>query len=227
MIRMLQQQRFSYKNGLPSIALAITIFLNLSLVLAYHLPFESLFFSIFAIGLIFILQLYSGSSTPAILISENILPTLYIAIPFSTSIFLLVKPTEIEGIFVFLFFFTLWTNDTMAYISGMLLGKHRLFERISPKKSWEGFIGGLVFSIGIGVAAGVYTGSNNLILWAGYSFIVSIFATFGDLVESMFKRSFNIKDSGNILPGHGGILDRLDGATLGLPAAAAYVYFFF
>jgi len=227
MIRMLQQQSFSIKTGMPAIALAISVFLIISLILANHLPFETLFFSIVAFGLIFILQLYSGNSAPAFRIAENILPTLYIAIPFSTAIFLLEKPNEIEGIFIYLFFITLWINDSMAYVTGMLFGKHRLFERISPKKSWEGFFGGLVFSVATGLTVGILTESDNLFIWAGYSLVVSIFATFGDLVESMFKRSFNIKDSGNILPGHGGILDRLDGATLGLPAAAAYLYFFF
>lgn len=114
------------------------------------------------------------------------------------------------------FFIMLWVNDTGAYITGMSMGKHKLWERISPKKTWEGFIGGVILSaIAAYILSAVYKEST--ILWIIISLIVSVFGTLGDLVESMFKRSINIKESGGILPGHGGILDRFDGVLLTTP----------
>jgi len=114
------------------------------------------------------------------------------------------------------FFIMLWVNDTGAYITGRTMGKHKLWERISPKKTWEGFIGGVVLSaVAAYILSTVY--KESVILWILISLIVSIFGTLGDLVESMFKRSLNIKESGGILPGHGGILDRFDGVLLSTP----------
>lgn len=114
------------------------------------------------------------------------------------------------------FFIMLWVNDTGAYITGMTMGKHKLWERISPKKTWEGFIGGIILCGGAAyLLSHVY--KESAILWILISLIVSIFGTLGDLVESMFKRSLNIKESGGLLPGHGGILDRFDGVLLTTP----------
>ncbi len=115
------------------------------------------------------------------------------------------------------FFFLLWTNDTGAYLVGRSIGKHKLWERISPKKTWEGFFGGLILSIIIGYVISLYYPELNYILWIVMAALVSIFGTMGDLVESVFKRSIDAKDSGSILPGHGGILDRFDGVFLSTP----------
>ena len=117
-----------------------------------------------------------------------------------------------------------WINDTFAYLTGMLFGKHRLFERISPKKSWEGSIGGASFCIiGAFIMANLFpiltTGE-----WVGFALTVVIFGTWGDLTESLMKRHLNIKDSGNILPGHGGMLDRFDSVIMATPAAVVYLY---
>ena len=120
-----------------------------------------------------------------------------------------------------------WVNDTGAYCTGMLFGKHRLFERISPKKSWEGFFGGLLFCL---VAAGVFSfcfpeDFRGMNIWQmlGLGAVVCVFGTWGDLVESLVKRTLGVKDSGNILPGHGGILDRIDSLLLVIPATMAYM----
>lgn len=118
------------------------------------------------------------------------------------------NPKIILGIFILI-----WTNDTFAYIVGKSIGKHKLFERISPKKTIEGFVGGVVFTVLAGYLISKYyiEGSKtNLFIWIGFALIVGIFGTIGDLVESKFKRIAGIKDSGTIMPGHGGILDRLD-----------------
>ena len=121
-----------------------------------------------------------------------------------------------------IFIFT-WINDTGAYCTGMLFGKHRLFERISPKKSWEGSIGG-VFSIIAGVIMAHFFPFMSIGVWIGLALTVVVFGTWGDLTESLLKRTLGIKDSGNILPGHGGMLDRFDSTLMAVPAAVVYLY---
>ena len=122
----------------------------------------------------------------------------------------------------------IWMNDTGAFLVGCTIGKHRLFERISPKKSWEGFWGGMFFCVMTGVGyyyliSEVPATINSLPFFIILGIIVSVFATFGDLVESMFKRSVGVKDSGNLIPGHGGILDRIDSLLFVIPAVAFYL----
>ncbi len=125
------------------------------------------------------------------------------------------NPKILIGIFILI-----WTNDTFAYIVGKSIGKHKLFERISPKKTIEGFLGGMIFCIIAGfIVAKYYIGGkiNTQYIWIGIAIIISIFGTIGDLVESKFKRIAGVKDSGNIMPGHGGILDRLDSVIFVAP----------
>ena len=122
-----------------------------------------------------------------------------------------------------IFIFT-WINDTGAYCTGMLFGKHRLFERISPKKSWEGSIGGGVVAIGASFVLAHYFTIMSMWEWAGLALVVVVFGTWGDLTESLLKRQLHVKDSGNILPGHGGMLDRFDSALMAIPAAVFYLY---
>jgi phosphatidate cytidylyltransferase len=121
------------------------------------------------------------------------------------------------------YFFLIWSNDTFAYLVGRSFGKTKLFERISPKKTWEGTIGGVICTIGIGYVLSIYFTALSPLYWMILALIVSITGTLGDLVESMFKRSLGVKDSGNILPGHGGILDRFDGVLLSAPFVVAYL----
>jgi phosphatidate cytidylyltransferase len=113
-------------------------------------------------------------------------------------------------------FILTWTSDTFAYLIGRKIGKHRLFERISPKKSWEGFIGGMLFSVFAGLIIAYFT-EDDFVKYAVYGISIATFGTLGDLVESMLKRSLNIKDSGTILPGHGGLLDRFDAVIFVIP----------
>ncbi len=121
------------------------------------------------------------------------------------------------------YFFLIWSNDTFAYLVGRSFGRTKLFERISPKKTWEGTIGGVLCTIGIGYVLSIYFTSLSPLQWMILAIIVSITGTLGDLVESMFKRSLGVKDSGNILPGHGGILDRFDGVLLSAPFVVTYL----
>ena len=137
-------------------------------------------------------------------------------IPFGQSGY---NPKIIIGIFVLI-----WTNDTFAYLVGKSIGKHKLFERISPKKTIEGFIGGFVFTIIAGIIIAKYLlNTSNLTIWIGTAVLVSIFATLGDLIQSRFKRIAGVKDSGKIMPGHGGILDRLDSMIF----VAPFIFLFY
>ena len=122
------------------------------------------------------------------------------------------------------FFIMLWTNDTGAYLAGRFFGKHKLFERISPKKTWEGSFGGGLLTLAAAYILSLFFTNLDLTNWIVISILVAIFGGLGDLVESMLKRSLNIKDSGNILPGHGGILDRFDGLLISITFIYSYLY---
>jgi phosphatidate cytidylyltransferase len=175
---------------------------------------------------VFILELHRNKDHPFIASALLVLGWLYIAVPFALSVCLVFPEaynhSYTPGILLGLLAL-IWLNDTGAYVVGMLFGKHRLFERISPKKSWEGAIGGTVFTIGLGVFLNRFTPFLTRFDWIMLSIIVSVFGVYGDLFESMLKRNMNVKDSGNLLPGHGGILDRMDSLLFIIPASFAYL----
>lgn len=129
-------------------------------------------------------------------------------------------------LFVMAIFIFIWLNDTGAYLVGSLIGKNKLFERISPKKSWEGFFGGLAVALGASQALAWYAPEISRHNWLGLSATVVFFGTWGDLIESLLKRTLGVKDSGNILPGHGGMLDRFDSLMLAAPASYIYIELF-
>jgi phosphatidate cytidylyltransferase len=139
---------------------------------------------------------------------------LIIKLPFITGNY---NPNVIIGMFIMI-----WTNDTFAYIVGKAIGKNKLFERISPKKTIEGFIGGVVFTVAGAYILGLYFTFLTPLQWMGFAAIVAVFGTLGDLVESKLKRVAGVKDSGNIMPGHGGILDRLDSVVFAIPFLFLY-----
>lgn len=178
---------------------------------------------------VFIFELYRKSKRPFNNIAFTLLGLLYIAVPISMfNYFVFHYTNQIVYNYKILlgFFFLLWANDTGAYLVGVSIGRNKLFERISPKKTWEGFIGGVIVTLGVGYIISRYFTALALDQWLTIALLVAILATLGDLVESMFKRSLNIKDSGKILPGHGGVLDRFDGVFLAAPIIYAYLQFF-
>lgn len=183
-------------------------------------------------------ELYSGNENALNDWAYTMMGQMYIALPFSTINILAFQQQEGEVTFstilplsVFVF---LWVNDAGAYCTGSLLGKHKLFPRISPGKSWEGSIGGGVLVLVVAALVGYLTqplipSAENSVLvsvltWMGMGLVVVFFGTWGDLVESLIKRTIGIKDSGNILPGHGGMLDRFDSSLLAIPACVVYLY---
>lgn len=158
------------------------------------------------------------------------LSQMYIALPFALLNVLAFHSDETASLSQYnailplsIFIFN-WVNDTGAYCTGMLFGKHKLFERISPKKSWEGSIGGGIFCIIASFLLSHFFPFMSTGVWIGLALTVVVFGTWGDLTESLLKRRLGIKDSGNILPGHGGMLDRFDSAILAIPAAVVYLY---
>jgi len=173
---------------------------------------------------IFIRELYKRSKIPFSNIAYTLLGILYTIVPFIFYHSIAFISGEYNFHLALAFFLMLWGNDTGAYIFGMKFGKKRLFERHSPKKSWEGFLGGIFTSIIVAVILSNYYTDYALIHWVAMAIIISCFGTMGDLVESMFKRSIDIKDSGRILPGHGGLLDRFDGLLLSAPVVFVYLY---
>ncbi len=137
----------------------------------------------------------------------SIFSLIYVGLP----LLLLLSTYCMNWQLVMLTFIMIWLNDTGAYITGVTFGKHRLCERLSPKKSWEGFWGGFAFCVAAGITYNIlFLDGNNWAIWGLYAALVSIASTYGDLFESMIKRNIGVKDSGNLIPGHGGILDRID-----------------
>lgn len=191
-----------------------------------------------AVFLVFFIELYRKKERPFTNIAYTLLGIVYIALPFSLWSLVVVPFDITPAIYpgfrieqdyrwhlLLGFFILMWTSDTMAYVCGRLFGKHKLFERISPKKTWEGTFGGGLFALGGAVLLAYFWKDIALVHWLAIAGIVVVCGNLGDLAESLFKRSIDIKDSGNILPGHGGILDRFDAALLASPFVTSYLLF--
>ncbi len=207
------------------------LLLGLFFILAFifwQLDLISFKFLLLGLPLMFLLivaELYRDKTNPIINIAITLSGLLYIIIPFSL-LFSLAFDTDFtySPNLILGFFFVLWLNDTGAYLVGVKFGKNKLFPRISPNKSWEGSIGGAIFGLGMGYVNYILFPEISLTNWMVISAIIVLFGSLGDLVESLFKRSLNIKDSSNILPGHGGFLDRFDGIFIAAPMVFIYTY---
>ena len=230
--------RFAEKAGFSpmkflGIFTGLMIFgINLALMLFFNkesdttgsmLIIASLAALVVLVPLMCICELYRKSATPIANIASSLMGALYVAMPMSL---LLVIPMLLGGgewnpWIVLFYVFIIWANDVFAYLFGITLGRHRLFERISPKKSWEGFFGGLAGAVAMGYVAALVIEANP-IAWMGLALVAAISGVFGDLVESLMKRSVDVKDSGNIIPGHGGWLDRFDALILSAPFVFIY-----
>lgn len=174
---------------------------------------------------VFIGELYFKREDPIKSLAYGILGQVYIAVPFSLANYLAFAHSsgQYHYLYILAVLIFIWVNDSFAYLTGIAFGKHRLFERISPKKSWEGFIGGAVFSIAVSVLFYHFFDELPMPAWMGFAAVTVAFGTWGDLIESLFKRTLGVKDSGSMIPGHGGILDRFDSTILTIPAVVVYL----
>jgi phosphatidate cytidylyltransferase len=222
---------------IPGIITGLTAYTVSTLIAAEVLQMKYFLILVPMMLVIIVMELYRKQEKPFDSLAHTFFPLLYTALPFSMFPFSAFSHNGIESFLphsdiifspgiVLGFFILLWTNDTGAYIIGSLIGKHRLMERISPKKSWEGFFGGAVFAA---IAAWLLSGWFGVVdtpKWIIISIIISVAGTYGDLVESMLKRGFGVKDSGTIMPGHGGFLDRFDSTVLSFPLVFLFISFF-
>ena len=183
-----------------------------------------LFILMLTSGAIFFQELYKKSEAPFTNIAYTFTGIIYAIVPFTFFHALAYLGSSFNFHIPLAFLIMLWANDTGAYLSGYFFGRTKLFERHSPKKTWEGFVGGVLISAAAGFIISIYFKDLVWMQWVSMSVLISCFGTMGDLVESMFKRSINVKDSGGILPGHGGLLDRFDGLLLSAPIVYAYLY---
>ncbi len=221
------QHKLSIKPNIPFMAIANSlvfgacIYFQLTEIMLGISKNDVFWFSVILLSCVFSLfisELFRTSEKPIENIATSLLSLFYIGIPCGLLVTISIgnEGDYLPWNVLYLFFF-IWASDTGAYFSGRAFGKHKLFERISPNKTIEGFIGGLIASALVGIAAHHFLGGISLISWMCIGAFVSITSTLGDLFESMLKRQSDIKDSGNILPGHGGILDRFDSTLISAP----------
>ena len=183
----------------------------------------ALLYAMLIIPTTFVCELWRKSPTPIANIATTFMGVIYVALPMSAVLFvpqLLVGEWSAWAMLAFVSL--IWVNDIFAYLVGVTLGKHRLCERISPKKSWEGFFGGLAGAVAFAVLFGHLFGGN-LLVWGGLGVVTALAGVAGDLVESLIKREVDVKDSGRMMPGHGGFLDRFDALYLATPFALFYL----
>jgi phosphatidate cytidylyltransferase len=215
----------------------ITAYTISSLVAAQLISREFFLLLIPMLSVVMVIEIYRKVEKPFDSLAHTYFSILYTVIPFSMMPFsafyreglgsllnqelISFSPGIIIG-----FFILLWTNDTAAYLTGITIGRHRLFERLSPKKSWEGFFGGLIGTIAMGYLISGWLGVVDKPGWIIIAVIVSVAGTYGDLIESMLKRSIGVKDSGTIMPGHGGFLDRFDSVVISFPMVYLYIAVF-
>ncbi|MCI6494360.1 MAG: phosphatidate cytidylyltransferase [Bacteroidales bacterium] len=219
------------RRNIPAAILDIAACLSLSISLCIGLPLENILPNWLAIIMLrLIVEIYLKSDHPLRHTAHSLMSQIYIGVPMAVMVYIAMNysPYILLTIFVLM-----WLNDTGAYLVGCSIGRHKLIERVSPKKTWEGFFGGLIFSMAVSLLIfyfikpfeGMEHIDMSLIFWLSVGAIVSIIGTWGDLIESMIKRDLQIKDSGNLIPGHGGILDRIDSILFVLPAILLFLHF--
>ncbi len=221
----------SKKEIKPQLAFGviISVFIFIAFALRHFLYFDLkyLLLIIPCVLSLFVLELYKKAEMPFSNIATTLIGIVYVTMPFSFFQGLgFIQSWNIYSYHLPLsFLLMLWANDTGAYIFGLNFGKTKLFERHSPKKTWEGFFGGILATLVVAFLLSLFLREYSFLTLSGMALIISIVGTAGDLVESMLKRSLNVKDSGNLLPGHGGLLDRFDGLLLSAPLVYIYLSF--
>lgn len=217
----------SENNILPEFPLygLNTLIMVLALLVAYRiLDIEYLLLAAIPVFLVFLIPVFSKNIAALNHVGEYLISLFYISIPLSLINFIELFNAESEiNILLLSTFVIIWINDTFAYFTGSILGKHKLNTEISPKKTWEGSIGGLLFSLSGALAIAQFYDVMNSWQWVGFALVLVVTGTLGDLFESTLKRRAGLKESGNLIPGHGGILDRIDSILLAIPFVFLYL----
>ncbi len=222
---------------IPGIITGITAYIISTLIAAGVIPKNSFLVLIPMMLIIMVVELYRKQEKPFDSLAHTFFSVLYTAVPFSMFSFSAFSRSGLNSLLphagisfspgiIIGFFLLIWANDTGAYLTGASFGRHRLFERISPKKTWEGFFGGAIIAALVAWFLSGWLGGVDTLHWVIISLIVSIAGTYGDLFESMLKRSIGVKDSGTIMPGHGGFLDRFDSAIISFPLVYLFITLF-
>jgi phosphatidate cytidylyltransferase len=221
----------------PGILTGITAYVISTLIASGVIPKNSFLVLIPIMLIIMVIELYRKQDKPFDSLAHTFFSVLYTAVPFSMFPFSAFARTGLNSLLphdniifspgiIIGFFILIWANDTGAYLTGMSIGRHKLMERISPKKTWEGFIGGIIIASLVAWFLSGWLGVVDKIHWIIIALIVSVAGTYGDLIESMLKRSIGVKDSGTIMPGHGGFLDRFDSAIISFPLVYLFISLF-
>ena len=205
------------------LALTISVYLPLCLYFFKGEPLQYLLICVPISILIIVAELYRNKPNPFHNIAYTLFGVLFAALPFCFFYGIAFIDGEYSSHYPLAFLILLWSSDTGAYLFGVSMGKHKLFERHSPKKTWEGFAGGMVTSLAAATVLSIYFNELPFYHWLAISVIIVVSGTLGDLSESMLKRSLSAKDSGSLLPGHGGLLDRFDGLLLAAPLVFVYL----
>ena len=223
--RLVQVQGIMPHRG-AGLVLGAVFYTSVFLVERELMPSELLFLSVPLVFLVFILEMYRKHPQPFTNIAFNLMGAAYIAGPFGLLHTLAYLDDEYSWQPVLGLMLLIWASDTGAYIFGKNFGKHKLFERISPGKTWEGWVGGTLLAIVVGYVLSLFFNDLETYQWIGVAIIVAVFGILGDLTESLLKRSLGVKDSGTLLPGHGGILDRFDSLLMAIPFIVAFLKIF-
>ena len=214
----------------PGIAAGIMLFILSFLIAEEYLPVRTFLYLIPLVYAFPVYELYRRKENPYTNIALTVFGIIYVTVPFSIFNFLAFSINEgnplYSNVYMISLFIFVWASDSGAYLFGVSFGKHRLFERISPKKSWEGLIGGILASLLAAWVLSLIYKEHDFYLLGILAVVVTISGTMGDLIESMFKRSIGLKDSGRFMPGHGGLLDRFDSILLATPAIYFVLRFF-
>ena len=186
--------------------------------------FAAILYALVAVPSLFVCELFRNKEHSIANVATTLAGVFYVALPTTLMLAIpqMVSDADWNPWCAICYILTIWANDSFAYLVGVGIGRHRMCERISPKKSWEGFVGGVVAAVGFGALWGHLLG-HNVLVWAGLGAIIAVTGVAGDFVESLFKRTAGVKDSGAILPGHGGMLDRFDALFISAPYVVLYL----